>query len=255
VFWRGLFAIVFIGAYAWFRLGATLPGAIVKAGFDGVIVTVCLAAAIIVFPAAIQNTSVARAFMILAALPFVTAAIARIWLKERLSAPTLVASTVALLGIFIMLGPSAGGPQLGDGLAAIGTVAQAVAIVAIRRNPQVAMLPMAWTAVILSVVMALPLAEHMWDLSFRDYLVAAGFALGPLTLGMMLYVIGSALIPAALSALIGIAEAPLGALWAWVGIGEAPSLSTIIGGGIVLASVVGRLSIELLRTSAVEPEG
>jgi hypothetical protein len=40
------------------------------------------------------------------------------------------------------------------------------------------------------------------------------FGLGPMTLGMMLYVVGSALIPAALSAVIDIAEAPLGALWA-----------------------------------------
>jgi drug/metabolite transporter (DMT)-like permease len=58
-----------------------------------------------------------------------------------------------------------------------------------------------------------------------------------LTLGMMLYVMGSALIPAALSGLIGIAEAPLGALWAWVGVGEAPAAATLFGGAIVLASV------------------
>jgi drug/metabolite transporter (DMT)-like permease len=81
-------------------------------------------------------------------------------------------------------------------------------------------------------------------LSTRDYLVAAGFGLGPMTLGMMLYVIGSAMIPATLSALIGTAEAPLGALWAWIGVGEVPPLATVIGGGIVLASVIGRLLLE-----------
>ena len=192
--------------------------------------------------------------MILAALPFITAAIAWVWLRERLSTATLIASAVALSGVFVMVGPSAGGPRLGDGLAAAGTVAQAVATVAIRRNPNVAMLPMAWTAIVLSVVVALPLAEHIWDLTLRDYLVAVGFALGPMTLGMMLYVIGSALIPAALSALIGVAEAPIGAIWAWVGIGEAPTVSTIIGGGIVLASVVGRLSIDLVRPKRRQAE-
>lgn len=249
VFWRGLFATIFIGAYAWFRFGSTLPRAILKAGFDGVVVTICISATIILFPAAFQHTSVANAFMIIAALPFITAVIARMWLRERLSTSTLIASAVALLGMFVMVGPSAGGPRLGDGLAAIGTVAQAVSIVIIRRNPHVAMLPMAWTAVILSVIVAVPLAQQVWDLTPRDYLVAAGFALGPMTLGMMLYVIGSALIPAAMSALIGVAEAPIGALWAWVGIGEAPTVSTVIGGGIVLASVVGRLWIGLVRKS------
>jgi drug/metabolite transporter (DMT)-like permease len=109
------------------------------------------------------------------------------------------------------------------------------------------MLPMAWTAVILSGVVAIPLAEQIWDLTPRDYLVMVGFALGPMTLGMMLYVIGSALIPATMSALIGVAEAPIGALWAWVGVGEAPTVSTMIGGGIVLASVIARLSIDIVR--------
>ena len=247
VFWRGLFAVVFIGAYAWFRFGSALPAAILNAGFDGVVVTVSTSAAIILFPAAFQHTSIANAFMILAALPFITAAIARVWLRERLSTATLIASAVALLGVFIMVGGSAGGPRLGDGLAALGTVAQALSTVAIRRNPKVPMLPMAWTAIVLSVVIAWPLGEQIWELTSRDYLVAAGFGLGPMTLGMMLYVIGSALIPATMTALIGVAEAPIGALWAWVGINEAPTLSTIVGGGIVLACVVGRLSIEMIR--------
>ena len=61
---------------------------------------------------------------------------------------------------------------------------------------------------------------------------------------MMLYVIGSALIPSTLSALIGTLEAPIGALWAWVGVGEVPAPTTFIGGAIVLAAVFGRLLLE-----------
>jgi drug/metabolite transporter (DMT)-like permease len=106
------------------------------------------------------------------------------------------------------------------------------------------MLPMAWAAVLLSVIISWPLASHLWDLSPRDYVVAAGFGLGPMTLGMMLYVIGSGLIPATLSALINTMEAPIGAAWAWVGVGEVPAVETIIGGTIVLASVFARLLVE-----------
>jgi drug/metabolite transporter (DMT)-like permease len=88
------------------------------------------------------------------------------------------------------------------------------------------------------------LASHLFDLEPQHYLVAAGFGLGPMTLGMMLYIMGSALIPASLSALIGTSEAPLGALWAWVGVGETPALTTLIGGAIVITSVVARVVIE-----------
>jgi len=44
--------------------------------------------------------------------------------------------------------------------------------------------------------------------------------------------------------LIGTMEAPLAALWAWIGIGEVPPVATFIGGSIVLASVLGRLLFE-----------
>jgi drug/metabolite transporter (DMT)-like permease len=58
---------------------------------------------------------------------------------------------------------------------------------------------------------------------------------------MMLFVIGSVLNPPTLSALINTMEAPLGAAWAWAGVGEVPALETVTGGSVVLASVFGRL--------------
>src|ERR1044071_5590745 len=93
------------------------------------------------------------------------------------------ASALALVGITIMLNPTTGGPHIGDVLAILGTIAQGLMTVLIRRNPHVQMLPMAWVAVILSVIVAYPLASQIWELSARDYLVAAGFGLGPMTLG------------------------------------------------------------------------
>ena len=244
VFWRGVFGTLFIGAYVIYRFGRSTPAVIWQSGFDGVLVTLGSAATIILFPAAFQHTSVANAFSILTALPFVTAGIAWIWIGERPSAATLVASAIALAGIIVMVGPAAGGPQLGDLLAFLGTVSQAIMTVVIRRNPSVVMLPMAWAAIILSVVISYPLAAQLWELTARDYLVAAGFGLGPMTLGMMLYIVGSAMIPASLSALIVMMEAPIGALWAWIGVGEVPATPTIIGGAVVLVSVLGRLLIE-----------
>jgi drug/metabolite transporter (DMT)-like permease len=241
VFWRGVFATLFIGAYVLYCFGRSTLTVVLGAGFEGFLVAIFSTATIILFPAAFQHTSVANAFTIITALPFVTAAIAWLWMRERPSTATMVASGFALLGIVIMVGPTAGGPQLGDLLAVLGTISQALMTVIIRRNPDVKMVPMAWAAIVLSVMISYPLAEHLWDLTARDYLVAAGFGLGPMTLGMMLYMIGSGLIPSTLTALINTMEAPIGALWAWVGVGEVPAVETFIGGGIVLASVFGRL--------------
>jgi drug/metabolite transporter (DMT)-like permease len=244
VFWRGVFGTVFIGAYVFFRFGCGAPGLIWQAGPAGVVVTLCSAATIILFPAAFQHTSIANAFTFVASLPFVTAAIAWVWLRERPTLAMIAASTIAVLGIVIMVGPATGGAHLGDLLAFLGVLSQAIMTVAVRRRPDIVMLPMAWTAIIVSVLVSCPLAAHLWDLTARDYAVAAGFGLGPMTLGMMLYVMGSALIPSMLATLINTMEAPIGALWAWAGVGEVPPTATIAGGAIVLASVFGLLSWE-----------
>lgn len=241
IVWRGVFGALFIGGFVFWRFGWTTFSVIRKLGAAGVTVTLCSTAAITLFPAAFQTTSVANATTILASIPFVTAAIAWLWLRERPSIPTLIASAVALTGIIIMLGPSTGGPRLGDFLAFLATVAMALLTVIIRSRRHIEMLPVAMLAILLSTLIALPLAQHLADLAPRDYLVAAGFGLVPMTLGLMLYVIGSAFIPSTLSALIGTIEAPIAALLAWVGVGEVPATETLIGGSIVLAGVIGRL--------------
>jgi len=244
VFWRGVFGTAFIGSYVLWRFGRTAPATVRRMGPAGVFITLCSTATITLFIPAFQHTSVANAMTIYAALPFFTAAVAWLWLGERPSSRTMAASAVAMVGIAVMLGPTAGGPRLGDLLAAIATAAMALMTVAIRRSRAVEMLPVACLSTLLSIVIALPLAQHLTDLAPRDYLAAAGFGMGPMTLGLMLYVIGSALIPATLSALIGTMEAPMAALWAWVGVGETPPTATLVGGAIVLAGVFGRLLLE-----------
>ena len=247
VAWRGVFGTLFIGTYVLWRFGRNTARTIRLMGPMGVLITLCSTAAITLFVSALQRTSVANAFTIYAALPFVAAGISWLWLRERPTLATMLASAVAMAGIIVMLGPSADGPRLGDGLAMLATSATALMTVAIRRSRHVEMVPVAALSNILSVLVAAPLAAHLFDLTTRDVLVAAGFGLFPMTLGLMLYVIGSAMIPAALATLINTMEAPFGALWAWIGIGEVPDTATFLGGGLVLASVFGRLLLERRR--------
>lgn len=244
IFWRGVFGTLFVGAFTFWRFGRDLPRIIAGMGIPGIVVVLCLTTGITIFVPAFQMTSVANAFTIYASVPFMTAGVAWLWLRERPSARTMIASAVALAGIVVMLGPGAGGPRLGDLFAGIATLSMAVMTVTIRRSRHIEMLPVAWIAVMLSILIALPLAQHLGDLRPRDYLVAIGFGLGPMTLGMMLYVIGSALIPATLSVLINTMEAPIGALWAWLVIAEVPADRTLLGGAIVLAAVFARLLLE-----------
>jgi drug/metabolite transporter (DMT)-like permease len=244
MFWRGLFGTLFIGAFVLWRFGAETGAIIRRMGRMGVLITACSVATITFFVPAFQHTSIANAMTIYAALPFFTAAAAWLWLGERPSGVTMLASAFVLLGIWVMLGPSTGGPQLGDGFAALATMSMALMTVAIRQSRDVEMLPVAALSTAVSALIAIPLAGDLLALSGRDLVVAAGFGLGPMTLGLMFYVIGSALIPSTLAALIGTLEAPFGTFWGWLGAGEVPRLETVIGGAIVVAAVVIRILIE-----------
>jgi drug/metabolite transporter (DMT)-like permease len=251
VFWRGVFGTLFIGTYILYRFGTSLPSVVRQMGREGVLITLFSTAIITFFVPAFQHTSVANAMTIYAALPFLTAAIAWLWQGERPALVTMLASAVALAGIIVMLGPTAGGPRLGDGLALVATTCAALMTVAIRRSRAVEMLPVAGLSTALSVLIAWPLAAHIGDLSRAELGVAAGFGLGPMTLGLMLYIIGSALIPATLTALISTMEAPIGALWAWIGVGEVPATATFVGGTMVLVGVFGRLLLERRHASGL----
>jgi drug/metabolite transporter (DMT)-like permease len=244
LFWRGLFASMFIGAFVLCWYGRAILKVLQVNTRHTLLIALCSTASTVLFIPAVQHTSVANAFTILAALPFIAAAIAWLWMRERPSGLTMVASAIALAGILIMFEPTAGGPRLGDLLAVLGTVAQALMTVAIRRHPNIKIMPVTLLSVLLSVIAAIPLADSIWALTPRDYAVTAGFGLIAVALGQMLYMIGSAFIPAPLTALIGTMEAPIAALWAWGGVGEIPETATIVGGTIVIASVLGQVLLE-----------
>jgi drug/metabolite transporter (DMT)-like permease len=245
IVWRSAFGTVFIGAYVVWRYGRSTLGIVRRMGTGGVLVTLYSAAAITLFVPALQNTSVANAMTIYAALPFVVAGIAWTWLGERPAARTLVASLVAMLGLMVMLdGPHSRGLRSGDLLAVGATLVSALMTVEARHSRDVKMLPVACLANLLAVLFALPFAAPVTVLSAHDLTVVAAFGLCAMALGLMLYLIGSALIPAALSALIGTLSVPMGALWAWVGVGEVPATSSVAGAAIVLAGVLGALLLE-----------
>ncbi len=65
--------------------------------------------------------------------------------------------------------------------------------------------------------------------------------------GLLIYTAGSRHLPAAELALLALTEGVLGPIWVWLGVGETPSLATLLGGAIVLGAVVGNALTGLRR--------
>lgn len=250
LFWRGIFSgsAVFTLFLAMER-GRSL--AILRSlRWPALGVALLSAAGMVTGIASLRFTTVADAMVIYATVPFVTAALAFVAIGERPSRSTLIGSTVALIGVGVMLwGAEMGGSLFGQFLAVLMTLSMAGFTTIMRKHRDVPMLPaMAASAWICSAVcfwFAAPLS-----ITAHDFLLCAAFGIVQNASGLALYTFGSKRIPAAEATLLAALEVPFTPLWVFVFLGETPSFQTLLGGGIVLAALFMHILSEFRRRPA-----
>lgn len=214
-------------------------------GMDGLRVSLYTAAAVLLWVPALQDSSVADVLTIYAASPFVIAGIAWAWLGERPALHTLAASAVAAIGLLVMLGgPGSVGVHRGDLLAIVGTLVSAMMTVEARRSATTQMLPATLLANVLVMLATLPFAGALAHVSAWDWMILVLLAWCGASVGLVLYLMGSGLIPAALTGLLSTLAVPAGVAFAWIGVGEAPTPGEAVGACTVLAGVIGALLME-----------
>lgn len=237
VFWRCLFGGLLIAGYIlWRHRRATVP-AIRAVGVAGLMVAACSAITTICFINALTRTTVADVTVIFAAAPFVAAALAWLWHRERQSAVTLAASALALLGVVLTVDAAlAAGNIVGDLLALSATVLMAALMVIVRRRRDVSMLPASCLSAFLAVALVAPVARPFAPTG-AELAILAGFG-AQFGLTLLLLTLGTRLIAAPRAALLGSLEIPLAPLWVLLAFGEVPGWTVVIGGALVLAAVV-----------------
>jgi drug/metabolite transporter (DMT)-like permease len=241
LFWRGVFAGLFIGCVVvWQHRGET-AAAVRAIGRPGVIAASLSTLATTLFINAFRQTTVADVTFILATCPLVTAAICWVWLGERERWATLGASAVALAGVVVMVGGAVlAGHVVGDVLAFGVTCCMALMMVIIRKHRRTPMAPAACLSAFLCSLAVAPLAApgHARPLDLV-YLVLFGTT--QFGLGLLLLTLGTRLVSATESALIGSLESPLAPVWVWLAFGEVPSQATMVGGVIIMAAVTAHI--------------
>jgi len=243
LFWRGVFGGLFIGGYVVFPQRRGTLAAIRAVGPLGLVIAACSTLGTICFINALRRTTVADVTLIYAAAPFVTASIGFLWRGERETRATLVASAVAFLGVALMFSAALSlGHIEGDLLALAMTVVMATMMVLIRHHRDTPMLPAASLSAFASALVVLPLAQPASP-GAVDFLYLALFGTTQFGLGLLLLTLGTRLISATRSALIGNLEVPLAPIWVWLAFGEIPALMTCVGGGLVMLAVVGEILV------------
>ena len=237
VLWRGVFACAFLLVFIAVRERRNTVASFLRIGWPGVVVALCYVSASTALVIAFTLTSVADTLVIMSSAPLLTAVLGWAVLGERVRTVSWLAMLASVAGIGLMVSDSyASGSILGDMVAAVIALAQAIAGVTLRRYRSVQMAPAMCAATLLTSLVAAPLAAPL-AVTAKDITLLMFFGAGQLGLGFAFFSFGAPLIPVAEAALLSVLEPIFGPFWVWLVLGERPSRGAVLGGVIVLAAL------------------
>ena len=243
LFTRGVVIFLLLNFFLYFEEGIKFYKNYLKVGLSGILGGLGLAIAMISFIWSITNTSAAITLLCLAAMPFITALLSFLFLKEKISLSVWLTIILAAVGIVIMaVGNKNTGSIIGliFGLAsALGFAIFSVSLRWRRQTPKFTTVSIA--GLICAIISGFVILNQ--DLNFlssskNQALFATHGSL--VCIGLILYSIGSKHIPAAELTLLSLTEVIGGIFWVWLpwlGINEIPSNNTIIGGFLIFVSI------------------
>ena len=243
IFGRGLTIFLLLNLFLYFEEGPKFWKNYLKIGKSGIIGGTGLGIAMISFIYSITNTSAAITLLCLAAMPFFTALLAFIFLKEQISLNVWISIFIATIGIAIMAFGNTGENSLVGLIFGItSSVGFSVFSVTLRwrkETPKFTTVAFAgFFCFIFATIMIFSKDQVFFSTSYNSSLFSLHGTI--VCLGLILYSIGSKAIPAAELTLLSLTEVIGGIFWVWLplfGINEVPDTNTVIGGFFLFISL------------------
>ena len=243
LFARGIVIFLLLNAYLFLEEGISFYKNYFKIGISGIIGGVGLGTAMITFIWSITNTTAAVTLLCLAAMPFITALLGFLFLKEKISITVWISILVAAFGIIVMAyGNTEENSLMGLIFGLVSALGFSIFSVSLRwrkQTPKFTTVAIAGLFCFLfSTVMLLNNDANFLSSNKNEALFATHGTL--VCMGLILYSIGSKHIPAADLTLLSLTEVIGGIFWVWLpwlGINEIPSTNTIIGGFFIFLAI------------------
>ena len=244
IFGRGLTIFVLLNLFLYFEEGLKFYKNYLKMGYSGIIGGTGLGIAMISFIYSITNTSAAITLLCLAAMPFFTALLAFLFLKEKISLNVWISIFIATIGIIIMaFGSSGSNSLIGFIFGMLSSIGFSVFSVTLRwrtETPKFTTVAFSgFFCFVFSSIVLLSTNQVFFSTSYNGALFSLHGVL--VCMGLILYSIGSKAIPAAELTLLSLTEVIGGIFWVWLpilGINEVPGSYTIIGGFFLFISLI-----------------
>ena len=241
LFWRQFFFSIIVALYLLITYKKNFFKSFYNSGLPGFIGGVILGVGFAAYVFSMYTTTVANTNFIITTETIFLAVFGYFALKEKINLITLISIILGMSGVLIILGSSlsiqSSEQFLGNMVAFIMPISFAVLVIIIRKYPNIDMVPAQFTAGIFAAIIGFLIAGNL-SISPHDLFLAflAGFF--QIGFGFILITIGSQTTPAAVVGVMMLTESVFGPLWAWLFINEVPPTAVIIGGSIIIFSIL-----------------
>jgi len=244
LFFRGSVIFLALNIYLFLIEGQKFINNYSRIGLSGLIGGVSLGIGNITFILSITTTTAAVTMLMLAAMPFMAAILAYVFLKEKISTTTLIAIIIAAAGVIFMSFDSKGeGTLFGliNGLlSSLGFAGFTVSLRWRKNTPKFTTVAIAGIFCAIVSLLVLLFNDSNILISLKNTSLSAFHGLLVCS-GVILYTAKARYLPAADLTLLSLTEVLGGILWVWLplfGINEAPSTNTLIGGAIITSAII-----------------
>ncbi len=241
IFYRALSFSIAVFLYLVFMYGKNVFRQIQQIGLSGYCAGSLLGASNICFIFSITTTTVANTVFTISLIPFMTAILAFFILHEKVLPITLYTMLVALFGVVIMFyGAFQIGEIRGNILALITAICFSSFTVFLRWNKTIDMLPCLLFSGLVAMVASFLLKTGPIYVSLHDLLLC--FLLGGLMSGLVncCFIFSARHLFSTEVTLFFFIEIALSPIWVWLFLQELISRNTLIGGSIILISLLIR---------------
>ncbi len=237
VFYRGIipFFSVFLGMMLIYKL--SFFKILYTSGYHGIIYIFTFSITNITFVISIQNTNVANTLVMIATAPMLSAILSAIFLKELPDRKTWLSIIITFLSvIYIFYDSIKIGNLYGDILGFITALGLAIGAVTIRSAKSKNLVPAAVVGKLLVAIFAIFFIESFMLID-SDLIIVPLMCILCVAIPFVLVTIAPRFIPAAEVNLFFLLETIIGPIWVWMIIKEQPSIETLQGGIVIIATI------------------
>ena len=213
------------------------PHAFKKIGHSGILIALILGFSNTCFVWGMSTTTVSNAVFIMSTGPLFAAICSYFFLKRKIGKKTFIAIAGSMFGITIMFSGGMESSNYIGNIIILGVpIGFAFQLTLLNYNSHIDFMPATFLGGVFSSLIGFIFMANL-DISTHDLLLCLFMGAFQVGIGFMLITIGSRYIPPHRAALFLLMEPVLAPIWAFLGVGEIPGQTEMLGGLIVMSFV------------------